>query len=90
MSTPTEPVRSEPPQQDKMASQDKLQAIAYSMDALVPGFYLWAGPLKLRLGGCKPEPNYPGTIHASAGIGIVLPGYRIFTTYRGSYDPGQA
>lgn len=66
---------------------DRLSAIAYSMDALIPGLYIWLGALKLRLGGSQPEPTYPGTIHSSTGIALVLPGYRIYTTYQGSYDP---
>jgi hypothetical protein len=62
-------------------------AIAYSMDALIPGLYIWIGSLVLRIGGSLPEENYPGTIHSPAGLALVLPGYRIFTTYSGSYDP---
>jgi hypothetical protein len=64
-----------------------LRAIAYSLDALIPGFYLWLGPLKIRLGGSLPEETYPGTIHHPVGIALVLPGYRIYSTYQGSYDP---
>ncbi len=66
---------------------ESLRAIAYSMDALVPGLYIWVGTIKLRIGGSLPEANYPGTIHSPAGIAIVLPGYRIYSTYQGSYDP---
>jgi hypothetical protein len=66
-----------------------LKAIAYSLDCLIPGFYLWLGPIKLRLGGSLPEKDYPGTIHSSAGVAVVLPGYRIFSTYQGDYDPRQ-
>ena len=66
---------------------ESLRAIAYSMDALVPGFYLWLGAFKLRIGGSMPEENYPGILHSSAGIALVLPGYRLYTTYQGSYDP---
>jgi len=40
-----------------------------------------------RLGGSDAEESYPGTIHSFAGISLVLPGYQIFTTYKGSYDP---
>jgi len=69
------------------AVQSRLSAIAYSMDALIPGFYLWAGPFKLRLGGSLAEDTYPGTIHSCAGVALVLPGYRIYSTYQGSYDP---
>jgi hypothetical protein len=64
-----------------------LKAITYSLDCLIPGFYLWLGPIKLRLGGSLPEKDYPGVIHSKVGIAIVLPGYRIFSTYQGTYDP---
>ena len=66
---------------------EQLRAIAYSMDALVPGLYFWWGTLKLRLGGSLPEETYPGTLHSPAGIALVLPGYRLYSTYQGSYDP---
>nr|WP_229415202.1 hypothetical protein [Moorena bouillonii] len=62
-------------------------AIAYSMDTLIPGLYLWLGPLSFRIGGVAPEENYPGTIHGFSGLALVLPGYRIYSTYQGSYDP---
>jgi hypothetical protein len=67
--------------------QDRIRAIAYSMDALIPGLYIWLGPLKLRMGGSLPEENYPGTIHSRGGVALVLPGYRIWSTYQGTYDP---
>lgn len=69
------------------AVDESLRAIAYSMDALIPGLYVWWGVIKIRIGGSLPEPTYPGTLHSSMGIALVLPGYRIYTTYRGSYDP---
>lgn len=65
----------------------RLRAIAYSMDALIPGLYIWFGTIKIRLGGSLAEENYPGTIHSPIGIALVLPGYRIYSTYQGSYDP---
>ena len=68
-------------------SKDRLQAIAYSLDALIPGLYIWAGPIILRLGGSQSEENYSGTIHSKFGIALVLPGYRIHSTYQDSYDP---
>ena len=67
-----------------------LRAIAYSMDILAPGLYIWIGSVRIRIGGCEPDDTpyrYPGTIHSSGGIGLVLPGYKIFTTYHGGYDP---
>jgi len=72
---------------DSSVLDNRLKAIAYSMDALIPGLYIWLGALQLRVGGSQPESTYPGTIHSSAGIALVLPGYRIYTTYHGSYDP---
>lgn len=65
----------------------ELKAIAYSMDALIPGFYAWFGSLRIRIGGSEAEETYPGTIHSFAGMALVLPGYRIFSTYQGDYDP---
>ncbi len=64
-----------------------MRAIAYSLDALVPGLYLWRGPLAIRLLGSPTEENYPGKIHSLFGIAVVLPGYKIYSTNRGSYDP---
>jgi len=63
------------------------KAIAYSTDALIPGFYLWLGKWSFIIGGSEPEDNYPGAIHSPLGMALVLPGYRIWTTYHGSYDP---
>lgn len=68
------------------AAEEKLRAIAYSLDCLVPGFYAWLGPLKLRIGGSVPEASYPGIIHSKTGIALVLPGYRIYSTYQGNLD----
>ena len=83
----------------KTASEKSLQdteairAIAYSMDTLIPGIYLWLNSFTLRIGGCMPDDQpycYPGTLHDRFGFAIVLPGYHIFTTYKGTYDPRQA
>lgn len=68
-------------------SGDNKRAIAYSMDALVPGIYFWFGSWNLRLGGSRAEISYPGTVHSFAGLALVLPGYRIYSTYQGDYDP---
>jgi hypothetical protein len=38
---------------------EELRAIAYSMDALIPGFYAWFGSLRIRLGGSEAEETYP-------------------------------
>jgi hypothetical protein len=72
---------------------ERIRALAYSMDTLVPGFYAWFGPFTIRIGGCTPDDQpypYPGTLHSRYGLAFVLPGYRILTTYKGTYDPGQA
>lgn len=72
------------------ASAENMRAVAYSMDILVPGVYFWFGNLVVRIGGCKPDDDpypYPGTLHSFAGLAVVLPSYRIFTTYNGTYDP---
>ena len=74
------------PSQQPASAKPARQAIAYSMDALVPGLYFWCGDLHVRLGGSRPETDYPGTLHSAIGVAIVLPGYRIYSTYRGSYD----
>ncbi len=69
--------------------RENLRAIAYSMDLLIPGFYFWCPYFTIRIGGVIPDDNpykYPGQIHSSTGIGIVLPGYKIFTSYQDSYD----
>lgn len=67
--------------------KQQLKAIAYSLDALIPGLYFWLGPMRIRLGGSLPEKNYAGTIHSAVGLAVVLPGYRIYSTYQDSYDP---
>ncbi|MBT9314155.1 hypothetical protein [Leptothoe spongobia] len=74
-------------QQVPNSQTNALKAIAYSLDALIPGLYVWVGPIKLRIGGSQPEENYSGTIHSSIGIALILPGYRIYSTYQDSYDP---
>jgi hypothetical protein len=68
-----------------VSTPDKeLKAIAYRMDALIPGFYAWFGSLRIRIGGSEAEETYPGTIYSFAGVALVLPGYRIFSTYQES------
>ena len=71
----------------KSDSQAGVRAIAYSMDTLIPGLYIWLGSLKIRIGGSDPEVGYLGTIHSPVGIALVLPGYRIWSTYQGDHDP---
>jgi hypothetical protein len=70
--------------------REGLRSIAFSMDTLIPGLYIWFGSFTLRLGGSTPDDEpyrYPGMIHDFAGIGFVLPGYQIWSTYKGGYDP---
>jgi hypothetical protein len=65
------------------------RVLAYNMDLLHPGFYLWVGTFSLRLGGYQPDDApypYPGTLHSRLGLALVLPGYRCWTTYRGTFD----
>jgi len=72
---------------------EQMRAIVYSMDLLIPGLYVWLPGFNVRIGGSIPDDlpyKYPGKIHSPAGIALVLPGYRIFSTYQGSYDPKQA
>jgi hypothetical protein len=72
------------------AISEQKRAIAYSMDLLIPGLYIWLGSFTVRLFGSQPEDEpyrYPGVLNSSYGIALVLPGYRILTTYRNSHDP---
>jgi hypothetical protein len=64
----------------------QMRSIAYSLDTLIPGLYIWLGAIKIRIGGSLAEESYPGTIHSPIGIALVFPGYRIHSTYQGSYD----
>ena len=69
---------------------EKMRTIAYNMDMLFPGVYLWLGSITFKFGGYEPDdlPHYyPGKIDSRYGIAIVLPGYKILTSYKGSYDP---
>ncbi|MEA5553014.1 hypothetical protein VB713_18885 [Anabaena cylindrica UHCC 0172] len=66
-----------------------MREIAYSMDLLIPGLYLWLPGTHIRIGGAVPDDEpyrYPGKIHSRIGIALVLPGYKIFTSYQGTYD----
>lgn len=67
-----------------------LRGIAYSIDTLEPGFYVWFRGFRFRIGGSFPPDKpyyYPGVIHSRSGVAVVLPGYHLFSTYRGSHDP---
>jgi hypothetical protein len=68
---------------DTDVSESK-RSIAYSMDLLIPGLYIWLGGYNLRFLGEKPDDTpykYPGTLNSRYGIALVLPGYKMFTTY---------
>jgi len=70
--------------------EEEMRAITYSMDLLIPGLYIWVFGFNFRIGGETPDDSpyrYPGKINSPVGIALVLPGYKIFTTYQGSYDP---
>jgi hypothetical protein len=85
----TTPTESQYPAVDLSISEKK-RAIAYSMDSLIPGLYIWLGNVVLRFGGETTDDQlyrYPGVINSSYGIAVILPGYCIFTTYQQSYDP---
>ncbi|MFM2061901.1 MAG: hypothetical protein RLZZ507_1571 [Cyanobacteriota bacterium] len=72
-----------------LGENEAMREIAYSMDLLIPGLYLWLPGINIRLGGAVPDDQpyrYPGKIHSHAGIALVLPGYKIFTSYQGTYD----
>ncbi|MEA5616391.1 hypothetical protein VB711_00845 [Cronbergia sp. UHCC 0137] len=69
--------------------EESMRAIAYSMDWLIPGLYIWFFGFAIRFGGGTPDDNpyrYPGKIDSAFGVALVLPGYKIFTTYTGNYD----
>jgi hypothetical protein len=71
-------------------ANERKRAIAYSMDLLIPGLYIWIGNYTLQLLGGKPDDTpykYPGTLNSRSGIALVLPCYRILTTYHQSYEP---
>jgi hypothetical protein len=73
-------------------TKEQMRAIIYSMDLLIPGLYIWLPSFTVRIGGSIPDDTpykYPGEIHSPVGIALVLPGYRILTTYQGTYDPQQ-
>ena len=64
----------------------ELSAIAYSIEALIPDFYAWFCSLRFRIGVSDAEETYLSMIYSFASVALVLPGYRIFSTYQGEYD----
>lgn len=81
MTTPTRIKLNDPNQ----ANPNARKALAYSLDALIPGFYLWVGSWVLRMGGSEAEESYSGSVHSSLGIAVIFPNYRIWSTYQGSF-----
>ncbi|MBD2444602.1 MAG: hypothetical protein ACK6A9_01675 [Dolichospermum sp.] len=74
---------------NSLGENEPMREIAYSMDLLIPGLYLWLPGIHIRIGGAVPndEPyRYPGKIHSRIGIALVLPGYKILSSYQGTYD----
>lgn len=60
-------------------TNDSKRSIAYSMDLLIPGLYIWLGDYTLRCFGAEPDDKpykYPGTLNSRYGIALVLPRYR--------------
>ncbi len=71
----TNPVKSQ--ENDRSGLNESKRSIAYSMDLLIPGIYIWLGVFTIRLFGEKPDDNphkYPGVLNSNYGIAIVLPG----------------
>jgi hypothetical protein len=54
--------------------------IAYNIDLLYSGFYLWVGKFTIRLGGCqlidKPY-KYPGHLDRYCGLAIIIKGFSL-------------
>jgi len=63
-----------------------MKDIVWSIDASLVGLYIWMPFFCLRIGGSEAEDSYSGAIAARYGMAIVLPGYKVFSTYRGSFD----
>lgn len=58
----------------KFLEQDRV--IAFNIDLLHPGIYLWALGFTLRIGGHLPDDTpycYPGRLNSRFGAAIVLP-----------------
>jgi hypothetical protein len=64
---------------------ERKRAIAYSMDLLIPGLYLWMGRFTIRLFGSTPDDEpykYPGTLNNNYGIALILPGWTTSNLFR--------
>lgn len=60
--------------------------IAYSIDACVPGVYVWAFDKAWRIGGSEAESGYSGQLKSNVGAAIVLPNYVVLSTDNSSLD----
>lgn len=65
----------------------ELNAIPYTMDALIPGFSPWFGPLQVGICGREAKKTHPSMRPGYTARALVLPTQRIFSTYQGDYDP---
>lgn len=74
---------------DLFGINEDSRVLAYNMDLLHPGIYVWCGVIKIRIGGYLPDDSpdrYPGVLNSRIGVAIVFPGQRILTTHRGTFD----
>lgn len=56
----------------------KRREIAYNIDILMPGLYLWIGKFTIRIGGQELIDSpyvYPGKLDSYSGLSIIFPGY---------------
>jgi hypothetical protein len=53
------PITAATPPSDRI---EQLRAIAYSMDTLIPGLYVWTPFFNWRMGGSIAESTYPGLV----------------------------
>jgi hypothetical protein len=63
-----------------------MRNIAYCIDTLVPGIYLWWGNYCYKSSNINAESTYPGVIKDNKGFAIILPNYKIWTSYKKSLD----
>lgn len=54
--------------------------LAYCIDALIPGVYIWIEKFSIRLWGCISDDSYSFYLKTFCGIAIVLPGFHIIST----------
>ncbi len=54
--------------------------LAWCLDALIPGVYLWIGDRVWAIGGSEAESSYPFTIKNGIGFAVILPNLEQFAT----------